>query len=121
MRELKQLASRSTTTMDNTTIVCWNVRGLNDSARRDNVRTMMRDAHAHVVCLVETKLQSVNQWLIASMLGMNYIDYAYVPVAKCMVAWKTCTRPKKLGGAGNHRPETPGNGIRSKVAVASED
>ena len=81
MRGLKQLASRSTTTMDNTTIVCWNVRGLNDRARRDNVRTMMRDAHAHVVCLVETKLQSVNQWLIASMLGMNYIDYAYVPAA----------------------------------------
>ena len=28
---------------------------------------------------------------------------------------------KKARGAGNHGPETPGNGIRSKVAVASED
>jgi hypothetical protein len=42
---------------------------------------MVSNAHAHVVCLVETKLHYVNQWLIASMLGMNYNDFAYVPAA----------------------------------------
>ena len=67
--------------MDNTTIVCWNVRGLNAAARRDNVRTMMNGARAHIVCLVETKLNDVNQWTVASMLGANYRDFAYVPLS----------------------------------------
>ena len=67
--------------MANTTVICWNVRGLNAIARRDNVRTLIGDACAHVVCLVETKLSTVNSWLIASMLGNNYREFAYVPAA----------------------------------------
>ena len=67
--------------MANTTVICWNVRGLNATARRDNVRTLTADVRAHIVCLVETKLSTVNHWLIASMLGNNYRDFAYVPAA----------------------------------------
>lgn len=68
--------------MDNTAILCWNVRGLNSAARRDNVHTLSSDARAQIVCLVETKLNTVNQWLIASMLGPAYRDFAYVPAAQ---------------------------------------
>jgi len=45
-------------------IMCWNMRGLNTTARRDNVRTLVADVRPHIVCLVETKLQSVNPWLV---------------------------------------------------------
>jgi exonuclease III len=68
--------------MDNTIILCWNVRGLNAAARRDNVRTPVTDARPQIVCLVQTKLSTVNQWTVASMLlGANYTDFAYVPAA----------------------------------------
>lgn len=67
--------------MDNTAILCWNVRGLNSRDRRDNVRTLVDSIRAMVVCLVETKLQTVNQWLVFSMLGMSFVDYAFVPAA----------------------------------------
>lgn len=67
--------------MDNIKIMCWNVRGQNSRDRRDNVRTLLNEIRATIVCLVETKLHSVEQWLVFSMLGMNFIDYAYVPAA----------------------------------------
>lgn len=68
--------------MDNTTILCWNVRGLNAGARRDNVRTLVNDVRPHIVCLVETKLHHVPQLLVSSMLGMNFVDYTFVPAAE---------------------------------------
>jgi exonuclease III len=67
--------------MDSTSLVCWNIHGLNSRDRRDNVRTLVNDIRANIVGLVETKFQTVNQWLVFSMLGMNYSDYAYAPVA----------------------------------------
>jgi exonuclease III len=67
--------------MDSTTILYWNIRGLNAAARHDNVQTLVTDARPHIVCLVETKLSTVNQWSVASMLGANYTDFAYVPAA----------------------------------------
>lgn len=67
--------------MDNTLILCWNVRGLNSTARRDNVRTLVQDLNPHIVCLVETKLDSVPPMLVSSMLGMNFVDYAFLPAA----------------------------------------
>lgn len=79
--------------MDNTTTLCWNVRGLNSRARRDAVRTMTTDANANIVCLVETKLHSVNQWLIASMLGMQYSDFAYLPAAQTRGGIIVAARP----------------------------
>ena len=34
-----------------------------------------------MVCIVETKLSSVSQMLVSSLLGMNFVDYAFVPAA----------------------------------------
>lgn len=67
--------------MDNTTILCWNARGLNAGAHRDNVRTLVHEKRPHIACIIETKLEFVPQMLVFSMLGMNYIDYAFVPIA----------------------------------------
>jgi exonuclease III len=59
-----------------TSVLCWNVRGLNKRARRDNVRTLVDSVRANVVCLVETKPHDVNQWVVAATLGMNYSEFA---------------------------------------------
>ena len=37
--------------MDNINILSWNVRGLNTSARRDEVRLLVDDCRASIVCL----------------------------------------------------------------------
>jgi len=66
--------------MDNT-ILCWNVRGLNDRARRDAVRTQVDDIRPSVVCLQETKLDVIQQHLVFAMLGVNFTDFAYLPAS----------------------------------------
>jgi hypothetical protein len=40
---------------------------------------------------------------------------------KCMVAWRTCTRPKGAGRVGHLRPQAGQYSLRSQVAVATED
>jgi hypothetical protein len=50
-------------------LMSWNVRGLNDRARRDTVRTMVDDVRPAIVCLQETKLDVISQYVIFSMLG----------------------------------------------------
>lgn len=65
--------------MDNTTILSWNVRGLNARARQDNVRTLVNDVRPSIVCLQETKLDVIPQSLVWSMLGIEFSDFAYLP------------------------------------------
>ncbi|WVZ88110.1 hypothetical protein U9M48_034662 [Paspalum notatum var. saurae] len=65
--------------MDSLKIISWNVRGLNSRARRDNVRTLVDSVRADIVCLQETKVESVDCGLVFSMLGMNFVDFAYLP------------------------------------------
>ena len=64
----------------NVKLLCWNVRGLNAPARRDAVRDLLRDYHATIVCLQETKLDHVDDTLIATMLGPSFTaNYHVLP------------------------------------------
>ena len=56
----------------------WNVRGLNDCARRSVVREFLLQHRASVVCLQETKLSQICNALANDILGSMY-DYDYVP------------------------------------------
>jgi exonuclease III len=51
----------------NTNIVSWNVRGLNDGAKRMQVRNLLHSWKADIVCLQETKLPEVSKALIRSL------------------------------------------------------
>lgn len=62
--------------MGNTTIMSWNVRGLNDRARRDVVRKLVDNIRPSMVCLQETKLDVISQYLVFAMLGMSFADFA---------------------------------------------
>ena len=55
--------------MDRTSFLVWNVRGLNDKARRDNLRKLVDDSKPTVVCLQETKLPLITERDVASFLG----------------------------------------------------
>lgn len=65
--------------MDNTSIISWNVYGLNAQARQDNVRTLVNDLRPSIVCLQETKLDVIPNSLVWSMLGIDFRDFAYLP------------------------------------------
>ena len=53
-------------------ILDWNVRGLNDQDRRDTVHETVASSTCHIVCLQETKLQSLSQF-DASYIGGNWL------------------------------------------------
>lgn len=65
--------------MDNASILCWNVRGLNARARRDAVRTLIDDLRPTIVCLQETKLLMIDCYMLMSILRPSYVKYAYLP------------------------------------------
>jgi exonuclease III len=61
-------------------ILNWNVRGLNGAARRQVVRDMVTDHHAQIVCLQETKLEIVNDFIVCKTLGSHFAGgYAFLP------------------------------------------
>ena len=64
----------------NVNLLDWNPRGLNNKARRDAVRDLVRDTHATIVCLQETKLDMVDNAIISETLGQNFTaHYAVLP------------------------------------------
>ncbi|PNT63325.1 hypothetical protein BRADI_4g14215v3 [Brachypodium distachyon] len=66
----------------NVNLLCWNVRGLNNPARRSAVCDIIRDTHATVVCIQETKLQLVDGRLIRDILGPKFCNnFATLPSA----------------------------------------
>jgi hypothetical protein len=67
--------------MDNISVLCWNVRGLNDSARRDTVRSLVDDMRPAIVCLQETKLNVISEFVVFGMLWVNFREFAYLPAS----------------------------------------
>ena len=55
--------------------------GLNAHVRRVVVRTLVDDVKPSIICLQETKLDVISQFLILSMLGRDFSDYAYLPAS----------------------------------------
>jgi exonuclease III len=67
----------------NCRILNWNVRGLNDGARRDSVSELVRDTASTIVCLQETKLQVVDDGVVRRTLGQHFVsNYAVLPAAQ---------------------------------------
>lgn len=52
-------------------IICWNVRGLNDGAKRATVKNQIISSRATVVCLQETKISNWTHTLITETVGSD--------------------------------------------------
>ena len=64
----------------NCSILNWNVRGLNNSARRKVVSELARDTSCTIACLQETKLQQVDSAVVSETLGSDFIqNFAFLP------------------------------------------
>ncbi|XP_059664125.1 uncharacterized protein LOC132309882 [Cornus florida] len=56
-------------------ILSWNVRGLNDQARRKEVKSLIRKAGGHLVCLQETKIASMTDMIVRSLWGGRFVQW----------------------------------------------
>ena len=75
-------------------LLVWNVRGLNSRARRNVVGELVRQEHASLISLQETKLDVCDDVLIREMLGPMF-DFFYLPACHTcggiLLTWKRDT------------------------------
>jgi exonuclease III len=77
--------------MDSNGILIWNVRGLNDCAKRDSIKSLVLDTMPYM-CLQETKLSSISDFDILTILGSAYGNFIFNPAlgnrGGILVAWR---------------------------------
>ena len=77
----------------NHNIVVWNPRGLNAAIRGTIVRSVVDDAVASVVCLVESKLANVDTFAVMRVLGPRFDSFVALPAVGTaggiVVAWQS--------------------------------
>jgi exonuclease III len=78
--------------LDPSKYLIWNVRGLNNRCRRDNVKTLVLNVKPAVIYFQETKLSSINAFDMLSILGTGYSNYVYSPAqgtrGGILVTWR---------------------------------
>lgn len=60
----------------------WNVRGLNNWAKRTMVRDTVLTSLAAVVCFQEAKLDVINNTLVMKTLGPAFDGFCYLPATQ---------------------------------------
>jgi exonuclease III len=72
-------------------LLCWNVRGLNDPAKRDAVCEFVASLRVSMVCLQETRLDVIDDFLVMQCLGQSFDGYVYLPTVETrggiLLAW----------------------------------
>jgi mannosylglycoprotein endo-beta-mannosidase len=75
----------------NPQVLNWNVRGLNDRAKRNAVREFVESVKVNLVCLQETKLNVIDRYLVMQCLGSSFDEFAYLPAIETrggiLLAW----------------------------------
>jgi hypothetical protein len=59
-------------------ILSWNVRGLNEGKKRLRVRRLLSQWKVDIVCLQETKLESITPDLVQSLRRCPYVEWSHV-------------------------------------------
>ena len=81
--------------MNPSSILVWNVHGLNMKARRNSVRDVSLSSRADIVCLQETKAMAVNHFFLCSVFGSEFDKFVLLPAdgthGGIIVAWKSAT------------------------------
>ena len=76
------------------TILVWNVRGLNQRDRRNSVRDVVL-SNADIVCLQENKVANISQHMFLSVFGSAYDNFVALPAngtrGGVLIAWKGCS------------------------------
>ena len=56
-------------------LVSWNVRGANDSSKRKVIKAMIRSQRADLVCIPETKIQTMTEGVVRSLGSGRFLDW----------------------------------------------
>lgn len=59
-------------------IMSWNVRGLNEINKRLQIRNVLREWKADIVCLQETKLKMIKRRIIRSLWSGILVDWVFL-------------------------------------------
>lgn len=74
-------------------ILIWNVRGLNNKARRDSVRELINTTRPQIVCFQETKIQDMTHNILLSTLGAEFTCHVALHAngtrGGVLVAWQS--------------------------------
>lgn len=62
----------------NPLLICWSVRGLNNPAKRKAMREFLDTVKINLVCLQETKLDVIDQFIVLQCFGLYFDDFAYL-------------------------------------------
>ena len=77
----------------NPPVLCWNVRGLNNPAKRNVVREFVVESKVNLVCLQETKIDVFDPFLVMQCIGPSFDGFAYLPAIETrgvvLLAWKS--------------------------------
>jgi len=81
--------------MNPSTILVWNVRGLNKRDRRNSIRDVVISSNADIICLQETKVANMSQHLLLSVCGSAYDNFITLLAngtrGGVLIAWKGCS------------------------------
>jgi exonuclease III len=74
-------------------VLCWNIRGLNASRKWDPIRNKIMQANCDVICLQETKKETLHLDFLRKFLPPSFDDFLFVPSVGAsgglLVAWKS--------------------------------
>lgn len=77
--------------MDVSKILVWNVRGLNNKARRDALRELVASTRTDIICLQETKVQNMSTRILLSAFGCEMDQHICLPAqgtrGGILIAW----------------------------------
>jgi exonuclease III len=71
--------NRLTTVNRDWKILCWNIRGLNSSAKWLSLRDKIKESSCDVICLQETKHDFFDQTYIKNFCPSTFDCFDYVP------------------------------------------
>lgn len=75
----------------NPEVLCWNVRGLNNPVKKKAVREFITSVKVNLVCLQETKLDVIDQYVVMQCVGPSFDGFAYLPAEETrggiLLAW----------------------------------
>ena len=73
-------------------VLSWNVRGLNNPARRSSIRLFLQTCDVSLVRLQESKLAMVDAGVVSQALGPAFDGFAFLPAdgtrGGIIMAWK---------------------------------
>ena len=62
----------------NLKILTWNVRGLNDPDKRLHIKNLLKDWHANIICLQETKMELITTRIVRSLWRYKHVDWMFL-------------------------------------------